>query len=106
VSARAIGVASCFASGRDGSNYAVTLFGKPPRVLNCDCERSNEPSLLQTVYLRNDAEMFSLITRRNGWWFQAMQALGQTAGTVAPTSAPKNDTGDLKNQIRYQEREL
>jgi hypothetical protein len=45
----------------------VTLFGKPPRAINCDCERSNEPTLLQTVYLRNDEEVLRLLDRRDGW---------------------------------------
>lgn len=66
VSTRAIGVASGFA-GRGGETYAVSLFGKPPRAINCDCERSNEPSLLQTVYLRNDEEVLKLLDRRDGW---------------------------------------
>jgi hypothetical protein len=64
---RAIGVASSFSGGRDGGNYAVTLFGKPPRAINCDCERSNEPTLLQTVYLRNDQEVLRLLDRPDGW---------------------------------------
>lgn len=64
---RAIGVSSCYSNARDGSNYAVTLFGKPPRAINCDCERSSEPSLLQTVYLRNDGEVLKLLDRKDGW---------------------------------------
>lgn len=64
---RAIGVASCFAGGRAADNYAVNLFGKPPRTLNCDCERSTEPSLLQTVFLRNDQEALKLLDRKDGW---------------------------------------
>jgi hypothetical protein len=67
VNTRAIGVASSFANARDGSTYAVMLFGKPPRTINCDCERSNEPSLLQTVYLRNDQEVLQLLDRPDGW---------------------------------------
>ncbi|HXG12828.1 MAG TPA: DUF1549 domain-containing protein [Gemmataceae bacterium] len=70
---RAIGVASCF-SPRDGSNYAVMLFGKPPRSINCDCERSNEPSLLQTVYLRNDQEILKLLDRKDGWLQQVARS--------------------------------
>lgn len=62
---RAIGVSSGY-SRYDGS-YAVKLFGKPDRAVTCDCERSNEPSLLQTVYLRNDAEVLSLLDRKDGW---------------------------------------
>ncbi|QDU94174.1 DUF1549 and DUF1553 domain-containing protein [Lignipirellula cremea] len=47
--------------------YALKLFGKPERRLVCECERSGEPSLLQTVYLRNDAEVQSRIDRKDGW---------------------------------------
>ena len=65
---RAIGAVSGL-NGRDAgaSNYAVNLFGKPPRAINCDCERTAEPSLLQLVYLRNDAEIDSLLDRKDGW---------------------------------------
>ncbi|MEQ8791741.1 MAG: DUF1549 and DUF1553 domain-containing protein [Pirellulaceae bacterium] len=62
---RAIGFAG--SQPRYGGKYALQLFGKPPREVNCDCERSAEPSLLQTVYLRNDAEVGALIDRRDGW---------------------------------------
>lgn len=50
-----------------GQNYAMTVFGKPVRQTNCDCERSNEPSLLQTVFLRNDKEVLGLLERNGGW---------------------------------------
>ncbi len=67
VGTRQIGVASCLRRRKDKTRYALSLFGKPAREVNCDCERSNEPSLLQTVYLRNDAEVRQLLTRRDGW---------------------------------------
>jgi hypothetical protein len=70
---RAIGVASGFSRGVQG-DYALKLFGKPARTVNCDCERSNEPSLLQTVYLRNDAELLGLLDRSDGWLRQIAQA--------------------------------
>ncbi|QDU28625.1 hypothetical protein ETAA8_37280 [Anatilimnocola aggregata] len=65
---RAIGEVSGL-NGRDAgaSSYAVNLFGKPPRAINCDCERSAEPNLLQLVYLRNDNEIDSLLDRKDGW---------------------------------------
>jgi hypothetical protein len=67
-SSRAIGAVSGL-NGRDAgaSSYAVNLFGKPPRAINCDCERSAEPNLLQLVYLRNDQELESLLDRKDGW---------------------------------------
>ncbi len=61
-------------TGRGASGgYALKLFGKPAREVVCDCERSNEPSLLQTIYLRNDAETLSLLDRADGW----LKALGK-----------------------------
>jgi len=70
----AIGVVSSHTGARDPGSYAVTLFGKPPRVVNCDCERSLEPSVLQTVYLRNDDEVLKLIDRADGWLKQVVKA--------------------------------
>jgi len=67
-SLRAIGAVSGL-TGRDAgaSSYALNLFGKPPRAINCDCERSAEPNLLQLVYLRNDQEIETLLDRKDGW---------------------------------------
>jgi hypothetical protein len=47
--------------------YLLTVFGKPARNVNCDCQRSEDPSLLQTLYLRNDQELLGLIDRGDGW---------------------------------------
>ena len=52
---------------RQGASYALTVFGRSIRESNCDCDRSAEPSLLQTVFLQNDAEMLGMIDRRDGW---------------------------------------
>jgi hypothetical protein len=72
---RAVGVAG--ANSRFAGRYALRLFGKPPREVNCDCERSEEPSLLQTVYLRNDDELYGLLDRRDGW-LKEMQPVGKS----------------------------
>ncbi|MBI1902046.1 MAG: DUF1553 domain-containing protein [Planctomycetia bacterium] len=53
--------------GRQANNYVMAVFGRPERASQCDCERSNEPSLLQTVYLRNDDEVLTMLDRRDGW---------------------------------------
>lgn len=49
-------------------NYALGVFGASIRESNCDCDRSNEPSLLQTVYLQNDSEMLKSLSRKNDGW--------------------------------------
>ena len=52
---------------RTPGNHALALFGQPDRQSVCDCERSNEPSLLQTIYVRNDEETLDLLKRKGGW---------------------------------------
>ena len=43
---------------------------------NCDCDRSNEASLLQTVFLRNDNEVLAMVgDPRNGWVAQIADQL-------------------------------
>lgn len=41
-------------SMRLAGTYAMQVFGKPERDVNCDCERNGQPSLLQSVFLQND----------------------------------------------------
>jgi hypothetical protein len=50
LSRRAIGHLSMRLAG----TYAMHVFGKPERTVNCDCERDNQPTLLQSVFLQND----------------------------------------------------
>jgi hypothetical protein len=47
--------ASARNQGRDDLSYALSVFGRSVRESNCDCDRSAEPSLLQTVFLVNDS---------------------------------------------------
>src|SRR5947209_3868345 len=77
--------------GKGGANYVLTVFGKPDRTGNCDCERSNDPSLLQTLFLLNDGEVQRLISRPDGW----VAELSRT------TSAPgKSQKGAAKQRPR------
>jgi hypothetical protein len=50
-----------------GGDYAARIFGASQRDTNCDCNRSNEPNLLQSIYLQNDQEMLASIERRGSW---------------------------------------
>ena len=49
------------------ANYMLGIFGKPQRENNCDCERTVDPTLLQTLYTRNDPEMLTQLSARGGW---------------------------------------
>ena len=57
---RAFGLAEAF-NNKNQPIYALTAFGKPAREINCDCERTSVPTLLQTLYTRNDPEMLARI---------------------------------------------
>jgi hypothetical protein len=67
VAARAIGPPNGAARGRGVGNYAAKVFGSSTRDTNCDCNRSDEPNLLQSIYLSNDAELYAAIDRADGW---------------------------------------
>lgn len=59
-----------FVRNRGNADYALGIFGRPARLTNCDCERSPDPSLLQTIYLRNDGEMFTKLA--NSAWLKEL----------------------------------
>ncbi len=52
--------------GSTRGGYAMKIFGRPDREKTCDCERSNEPSVAQALYLINDQEVLSKLDDPNG----------------------------------------
>jgi hypothetical protein len=80
----------------NGVQYALTVFGRSTRESNCDCDRSMESSLLQTVYLQNDNDVLSLIDgARDGWISQISRELNPRGGSAASETA-RNDDGDQR----------
>lgn len=70
IKGRAIGIPGT--NGRAGNSngnlsFALTVFGRSTRETNCDCDRSAEASLLQTVYMQNDDDVSKLLTDSKGW---------------------------------------
>jgi hypothetical protein len=64
---RAVGQASPpvrYSLSRGG--YPMQVFGRPAREKTCDCERSNEPSVAQALYLVNDEDILSKISDSKG----------------------------------------
>lgn len=53
-------------SGTD-STFALKVFGRSDRSSSCDCDRSEETSLIQTVYMQNDRDIHSMLTRKGSW---------------------------------------
>ena len=56
--------------------YAMRIFGRSIRESNCDCDRSEEASLLQTVFMRNDNLVLSLVDDKSGWLAQIAKESG------------------------------
>lgn len=90
----AIGMNTAYTNRNNADSYALSVFGKPKRETPCDCERSNEPSLLQTVFLRNDQEMFRMIERKGGWLAEVSTSLPGGEKSAA------DDAGELRNLER------
>ncbi|MEX0586672.1 MAG: DUF1549 and DUF1553 domain-containing protein, partial [Pirellulales bacterium] len=101
-SQRAIGPTTLAGGPRRNANasrYALMVFGKPARETNCDCERSSESTLLQTLFLRNDQEVMTLIDRKDGWVAEvaARYAGPKKIAQAAPADeAPKKATPKKK----------
>ncbi|MCH7589207.1 MAG: DUF1553 domain-containing protein [Chloroflexi bacterium] len=76
ITGRAIAIPGAGRRNRNsrGAQYALTIFGRSVRANNCDCDRSEEPSLLQTVYLQNDRDMYAMLTRARDGWLQEVAA--------------------------------
>lgn len=86
-------------SSRGGSGYALAIFGRSIRESNCDCDRSEEPSLLQTIFLRNDGQILEMLDGRNGWLAQVAKDNGIRFNSKSPTSADKSAAAK-KAQLR------
>ena len=75
------------APGRRGARrpqdtYTLDVFGRSTRESNCDCDRSNDTSLLQTVFLQNDNLMLSWIDRDKIGWVDEVTAEFATERTA------------------------
>jgi hypothetical protein len=84
VEERAIGPKGGALVGRykDG-NYASTVFGRSARDSNCDCSASNEPNLLQAIFLQNDKDVLTAMNRKNGWLNEVHTRMAKDSGEKA-----------------------
>ena len=83
----------------NGSFYALNVFGRSIRESNCDCDRSSDASLLQTLYLRNDGEFLSSIDRtKEGWLASVAQEM--KVKYTPQTDPAKTDKGGKKEDAK------
>ncbi len=55
-------------TGNNNTAYALQVFGRSIRESNCDCDRSMDASLLQTVFLHNDTAVLAAINGGKDSW--------------------------------------
>jgi hypothetical protein len=101
---RAIGPnATISGRARGSDSYALMTFGKPARLSNCDCERTSDPTLLQTLYTRNDPNFLALLdsARRDGaGWIEELRR------AASPEYSPAKYEADIKKLEAGKERLL
>ena len=98
VATRAIGPNT--ANRKGNSSYALSTFGKPARVANCDCERTADPTLLQTLFTRNDPELLTALdanTKNAMSWIGELRR-AQLGGRASPTEAKPFDVERVINE--------
>jgi hypothetical protein len=69
---RAIAIASSSArpqgNGNTSATFGLQVFGRSTRESNCDCDRSMDASLLQTVFLQNDSQVLAAVSGGRDSW--------------------------------------
>ena len=116
---RAMTMAGASAQNKGGkgtlSSYALTVFGRSIRESNCDCDKSSDPSLLQTVFIRNDADVLKAMNDDRSWLVQVAKEYNLPSPPKnAPAPAPpkmeqKKDTRtveDLERDVRKFKKQL
>ncbi len=71
---------------KDGRDFALQVFGQSTRETNCDCDRSDQANLLQSIYLQNDVDIHRSLTQASGWVAKTSMAL-----TGQPLRSPSSD---------------
>ena len=77
-----------------GAGFALEAFGRSTRDNNCDCDRSAETSLIQTVYMQNDKDIHFLLSKRDSWLGE-MRAHESTVASDSKTPSVE----DLRQRI-------
>ncbi len=81
--------------GNNPHAYPLSIFGRSIRDSNCDCDRSDDPSLLQTIFLRNDHQLLALLDSQDSWLAEvAAESNIPFRPEVSP--APDNDKAGKK----------
>lgn len=103
---RAIAIATAGArtATGNGASFALSVFGKSTRESNCDCDRSSEPSLLQTVFLQNDREVLGLVDANRGTWLDGVAR--ELKPEQSSDAGIERKIASLESQLKAAEKQL
>lgn len=87
-------------TARNNRNFALQVFGQSSRESNCDCDRSDSPSLLQALFLQNDREIYRKLADRKGWVAEVCRNLD----VAGPTASGGDRSSALVRARRVQQR--
>jgi hypothetical protein len=101
---RAITMPGASAQSRNrGSNYALSVFGRSTRESNCDCDRTSDPSLLQTVFIRNDSDILqAMVDPNKSWLSQVAKEHNWPIDSLRGSRNPNNTKSDSPDAMMGQ----
>ena len=99
---RAIALPGPAYRGNNRSSFALSVFGQSIRETQCDCDRSDAPNLLQSIYLRNDTDIHSLLSAKDGWLAEVAreQRLPFDAGNGADAGRGPDSSAAIERQTQ------
>jgi len=103
---RSISIASSserFLQGNNLGTFGLMVFGRSTRESSCECDRSDDPTLLQTVYLQNDQDVYRLLDRRNTGWLHQVSQENKWAFTGVGRGSNSSNSTLNKRPVNYEQ---
>ena len=104
---RAIAIATSserYLQGGTPEAFPLMVFGRSTRESNCECDRSTDATLLQTVFLQNDDVVYSLMNRRKTGWLEQIAKEYDLPFNVQVRNQPKPPANYEESFKKLQER--
>ena len=96
------------------ANYFLETFGRPKRLITCECERSNEPSMTQVLHIMNGSTLNKKIEAKNNRLTELLKKKQHNAKLIDqaylsafsryPTDSEKQRILEVLNAVAEQER--
>ena len=91
------------------ASYFLAAFGRPDRLITCECERSDEPSMKQVLHIMNGTTLNQKLAAKNNRVAQLLKAktadyrivekhLPQRAVAISPQRGNAKDPGRVENR--------